>query len=107
GGACADSPSRGGRVLFVGGTPLYLKALLRGVCDGPGADPMVRARLESEVETLGRAARQERLAVVAPTTAARLHPNALRRIVRALEVWETTGRPISAWQQQWHAASGG
>src|SRR5207249_5715577 len=40
-----------------------------------------------------------------PTTAARLHPNDLRRIVRALEVWETTGRPISAWQQQWHAAS--
>jgi tRNA dimethylallyltransferase len=97
----ADIRSRGRRVLFVGGTPLYLKALLRGLFDGPGADPAVRTRLEQEAETLGRAALHARLAEVDPTTAARLHPHDVRRIVRALEVWETTGRPISAWQQQW------
>src|SRR2546430_17173694 len=53
---CRDIRSRGHRILFVGGTPLYLKALLRGLFDGPGADPVLRARLEREVETLGRAA---------------------------------------------------
>ena len=100
---CADIRSRGHRVLFVGGTPLYLKALLRGLFDGPGADPAVRTRLEREAEVLGRAALHNRLASVDPTTAARLHPNDVRRVVRALEVWETTGQPISAWQQQWHA----
>jgi len=100
---CADIQSRGRHVLFVGGTPFYLKALLRGLFDGPGADPAVRTRLEREAEALGRAALHNRLAAVDPATAARLHPNDVRRVVRALEVWETTGRPISAWQQQWHA----
>src|SRR4051812_42958271 len=101
---CADIRSRGHRVLFVGGTPLYLKALLRGLFDGPGADPAVRARLEQEA-ALGRASLHARLAAVDSVAAARLHPNDVRRIVRALEVWETTGRPISDWQQQWHTAS--
>jgi tRNA dimethylallyltransferase len=104
---CADIRGRGRRVLFVGGTPLYLKALLRGLFDGPGADPAVRTRLEREAEALGRAALHNRLASVDPATAARLHPNDVRRVVRALEVWETTGRPISTWQQQWRLASGG
>src|SRR5205085_12512600 len=52
---------------------------------------------------LGSPALHSRLAAVDPTSASRLHPNDLRRIVRALEIWELTGRPISAWQQQWQA----
>ncbi|WP_165071758.1 tRNA (adenosine(37)-N6)-dimethylallyltransferase MiaA [Paludisphaera rhizosphaerae] len=90
--------SRGRRVLFVGGTALYLKAMLRGLFDGPGAVPEVRGRLEAEAESLGDAVMHARLATLDPATAARLHPNDRRRIVRALEVIETTGSPFSTLQ---------
>jgi tRNA dimethylallyltransferase len=92
---------RGKRVLFVGGTPLYLKSLLRGLFDGPAADPVLRQRLTDEAAGLGSQLLHKRLAAVDPATAARLHPNDVRRIVRALEVWELTGQPISRWQTQW------
>jgi tRNA dimethylallyltransferase len=100
--ACArDIEGRGRRVLFVGGTALYLKALLRGLFPGPGADPALRARLEAEAEQHGNQVLHARLARVDPPAAGRLHVNDRRRLVRALEVWELTGRPISQWQQQW------
>ncbi len=102
---CRDIAARGKRVLFVGGTPLYLKALLFGLFEGPPADDALRRRLEDEAERLGRPALHGRLARVDPATAARLHPNDVRRVVRALEVWELTGRPISAWQTQWTVAA--
>jgi tRNA dimethylallyltransferase len=98
---CHDIRRRGRRVLFVGGTPLYLKALLRGLFPGPPADLELRRRLTREAETAGRQALHDRLACVDPATAGRLHPNDVRRVVRALEVWELTGRPISQWQTQW------
>ena len=104
---CTEIENRGRRVLFVGGTPLYLKAVLHGLFDGPPADEQLRRRLADEAETLGPAALHARLADVDPVGAARLHPNDVRRVVRALEVWQLTGRPISAWQTQWRAASGG
>src|SRR5262245_62151826 len=104
---CEDIRGRGRRVLFVGGTPIYLKALLYGLFDGPGADREVRGRLEQEAETLGGPALHGRLARVDPAAAGRLHPNDVRRVVRALEVWETTGRPISDWQRQWGVTDGG
>jgi tRNA dimethylallyltransferase len=94
--AVRDVESRGRRALFVGGTPLYLKALLRGLFEGPGADPGVRAALEAEPGP----ALHARLAEVDPPTAARLHPNDRRRLVRALEVHALTGRPISALQAE-------
>jgi tRNA dimethylallyltransferase len=100
---CRDVEGRGKRVLFVGGTPLYLKALLHGLFDGPAADPAVRARLTAEAQQHGKQALHERLAAVDPAGAGRIHPNDVRRIVRALEVYELTGRPISAWQTQWGA----
>jgi tRNA dimethylallyltransferase len=100
---CRAIEARGRRVLFVGGTPLYLKALLHGLFDGPPADEAVRRRLSQEANDRGNQALHERLAQVDPPSAARLHPNDVRRVVRALEVWELTGRPISAWQQQWSA----
>jgi tRNA dimethylallyltransferase len=98
---CGDIEARGRRVLFVGGTPLYLKALLCGLFDGPPADPAVRGRLEAEAAREGTPALHARLLRDDPTSAARLHPNDLRRIVRALEVLELTGRPLGAWQTQW------
>jgi tRNA dimethylallyltransferase len=101
-----DLDRRGERVLFVGGTPLYLKALLRGLFDGPPADPELRRRLSQEAQREGGQTLHGRLAAVDPVTAARLHPHDLRRIIRALEVWELTGQPMSTWQTQWSAERG-
>jgi len=98
---CREIEGRGRRVLFVGGTPLYLKALLHGLFDGPPADAALRRRLAEEAERLGPAALHARLSDADPAGAARLHPNDVRRVVRALEVHELTGRPMSAWQTQW------
>jgi tRNA dimethylallyltransferase len=95
--ACAAIRARGHRPLFVGGTPFYLKALVCGLFDAPPSDPAVRARLEAEEP----AALHARLAGADPAAAGRLHPNDVRRVVRALEVWELTGRPISSFQQTW------
>lgn len=94
---------RGRRALFVGGTALYLQALLFGIFECPPADPDLRRRLADEAADAGAARLHERLARVDPLAAARIHENDLRRVVRALEVWELTGRPISAWQRQWPA----
>ncbi len=102
---CAAIEARGRRVLFVGGTPLYLKALLHGLFDGPPANAELRRSLEAEAASSGSAVLHARLALVDPATARRLHVNDVRRIVRALEVHELTGRPISAWQQQWQPAA--
>lgn len=97
----AEIENRGKRALIVGGTPLYLKALMFGLFDGPAADVAVRDRLALEAREKGTTALHERLARMDPASAARLHPNDLRRIIRALEVLELTGRPISDWQKQW------
>ena len=91
---------RGRRALFVGGTALYLKALLRGLFEGPGADLEVRRRLEQVAQEQGDIALHSRLAALDPPTAARLHPHDRRRIVRALEIFELTGIPISTLQAE-------
>jgi tRNA dimethylallyltransferase len=105
--ACADIVSRGKRPIFVGGTPFYLKALLHGLFDGPPADAGLRAALEADAERDGVAALHARLAAVDAKAAARLHPNDVRRVVRALEVYTLTGRPISDFQQSWETAAFG
>lgn len=99
--ACRDILARGKRPLLVGGTPFYLKALLHGLFPGPPGDEALRRSLEAEAATAGPAALHARLAAVDPRTAARLHPHDVRRVVRALEVYLLTGRPISAWQTTW------
>lgn len=99
--ACADICSRGKRPLLVGGTPLYLKAVLCGLADAPPADAAVRSELEAEARRLGPQALHARLAGVDPPTAARLHPNDVRRVVRALEVFTLTGRPFSSFHDTW------
>ena len=82
--------------VIVGGTGLYIDALLDNIQfpDIP-ADDALRARLNSEAETLGRTAMRERLMQCDPESAERLHENNLRRIIRALEVYELTGIPLS------------
>jgi tRNA dimethylallyltransferase len=91
---------RGREVLFVGGTPLYLKGLLRGIFDGPPADGPFRQGLQQWAQREPPGALHQRLAEVDPAAASRLHPNDERRLIRALEVFEKTGRPISELQQQ-------
>jgi tRNA dimethylallyltransferase len=98
--AVAEIEARGKRVLFVGGTALYLKALLRGLFEGPGADPNMRQELEQEADRLGGTAMHARLATLDPATAARLHCHDRRRVIRALEVIAATGRPLSDLQRE-------
>jgi tRNA dimethylallyltransferase len=92
--------SRGHEPLFVGGTPLYLKALLRGLFSGPAADWDYRSQLEEIARREGLSELHRRLSVVDPAAARVLHPNDSRRIIRALEVYYRMGRPISEQQQQ-------
>jgi tRNA dimethylallyltransferase len=92
--------SRGKQVLFVGGTPLYLKTLLRGMFLGPPADWEFREQVEADVAEYGYGALRERLRQVDPLTAHKLLEGDVRRAVRALEVARITGRPISHWQTQ-------
>jgi tRNA dimethylallyltransferase len=91
---------RGKEVLFVGGTALYLKALLRGLFDGPPADWEFRKQIEAEVADVGNEALHSRLAQVDPVSAHKLHVNDRRRLIRALEVYKLTGKPISHWQME-------
>lgn len=93
--AIAEIRGRGREVLFVGGTPLYLKAMLRGVYQGPPADWEFRAAIERELQSLPIEALHKRLQVVDPLLAAKLHPNDKRRIVRGLEVFKQTGERLS------------
>ena len=90
----------GKEVLFVGGTALYLKALLRGMFDGPPADWEFRKQIEADIAEDGADYLHQRLEMVDPVSASNLHPNDHRRIIRALEVYKTTGKPISHWQME-------
>lgn len=94
--AIADIHRRGRLPILTGGTGLYVRAVVDDfLFPDRGADWELRRRLEEEAARLGRAALHARLAQVDPETAARLHPNDLRRVVRALEVYQRTGRPLS------------
>ncbi|MDX2116082.1 MAG: tRNA (adenosine(37)-N6)-dimethylallyltransferase MiaA [Planctomycetota bacterium] len=83
--------------IVVGGTNFYVRALIEGIFEGPGADAELRARLGAAPASELRA----ELERVDPAAAARIHPNDLRRTIRALEVFRLTGTPISALQVQW------
>ena len=95
-----DIHARGRTPLLVGGTMLYLKALMEGLDEMPPADAAVRQRLEAEAAEAGWPAMHRRLHAADPLTAQRLAPNDAQRIQRALEVFEVSGRPLS----DWHAA---
>jgi tRNA dimethylallyltransferase len=93
--AMADIHARGRVPLLVGGTMLYLRALLRGMAELPQASAPVRAALEAEAAMVGWPAMHAELTMVDPLAAARIHPNDPQRIQRALEVYRLTGVPIS------------
>ena len=89
-----------GRVpLRVGGTGLYFRALTRGFSDLPTADAQLRARLQAQLQVHGLAALHSRLAALDPAAAARIRPGDTQRVLRALEVIELSGRPLSELQQ--------
>ena len=93
--------ARGRPAIAVGGTVLYFKGFYEGLFDGPSADPALRAALRQRAAAEGAAALHAELQQVDPLAASRIHPNDLRRIERALEVYQLTGRPISDWQREW------
>ena len=97
---------RGKRVVVVGGAGLYFRALVDGLFPDPGANTEIRKRLQREADENGAVALHERLHRCDSESAARIHPNNLIRIIRALEVYELTGKPISELQEQWkHSGS--
>lgn len=89
----------GAAPLFLGGTPLYLQALLRGLFEGPPADPAIRERHAADALRDGVPALHERLLRIDPESATRILPTDFKRISRALEVHELSGAPISALQR--------
>lgn len=94
-----DAQSRGVTLIATGGTPLYFKALFEGMFEGPGADDDIRARLSNE-ET---SELYRRLQAVDAEASQRINANDRRRMVRALEVFELTGQPISSLQTHWRS----
>ncbi len=99
--AVEDIHARGRPVVAVGGTILYLKCWYEGIFEGPTADPAFRRQLRARAQTEGTASLHAELQHKDPDAAGRIHPNDLRRIERALEVYHLTGQPISALQRQW------
>jgi tRNA dimethylallyltransferase len=89
------------RPIIVGGTNLYIKGLLEGLFEGPDHDPAVRSRLDA----MSLTALRDRLEAVDPAAAQRIHRNDRRKMVRAIEVYEMTGQPITSRQTQWHPGS--
>lgn len=100
----ADITARGNVPLLVGGTMLYFKALQHGIASLPSADPEIRSRLETEVKQQGLKVLHTRLAEVDPESATRIHSNDPQRLLRALEVYEITGKPMTELTQVNQAA---
>jgi tRNA dimethylallyltransferase len=98
--ALAAIAARGRRAVVVGGTGLYVRALLRGLFDAPPPDPAIRAEHRRRWHAEGGATLHAALAAVDPEAAARIDPRDLVRISRALEVYEQTGVPISELQRR-------
>ena len=86
--------------MVCGGTGLYLRALTRGLFQGPAQDVIFRSELEKEIAQSGLGSVYRRLAEIDPTVTSTIHPNDRSRTVRALEVYQLTGKPISQWQNE-------
>ena len=95
--ALMDAITRRGKIpILVGGTMLYFNALLTGLAVLPEANPAIRAKLDQDLERLGKEALHQRLTQIDPLAAARIHPNDPQRIQRALEVYEISGKSLSS-----------
>ena len=101
--AITEIQNRGKQVLLVGGAGLYFRTIVDGLFDGPDADLSLRKQLEQEAAQHGVDTLHNRLRACDPESAERIHPNNLTRVIRALEVYELTGTPMSEHQQQWQS----
>jgi len=99
-GAIGEMTARGKKPIVCGGSGLYLRALLQGIFVGPGKNKAIRERLEAEADASGLGALHARLREIDADAALRIHPNDRHRIVRALEVYEITGKTITQWQEE-------
>ncbi len=99
-GEIADAHAAGRLPILVGGTGLYLKALMGGLAAIPPIEATVRAWTQARHRALGSTAFHAELAMHDPETAARLSPGDTQRVIRAYEVWRATGRPLSAYQRE-------
>src|SRR6185503_15228509 len=86
--------------IVCGGTGLYLKALTRGLFTGPGQSPQIRRALEERIQEEGLAALYRQLVEIDAGVTSTIHPNDRQRIIRALEVYQSTGKPLSQWQNE-------
>ena len=100
-GTIEQTKRRNKNIIAVGGTALYIKALLYGLFEGPGTDQQIRADLKARAQVQGLAELHRELTKIDPTAAERINPNDSKRIIRALEVHQLTGKPISSLQKQW------
>jgi tRNA dimethylallyltransferase len=96
-----DAGSKHRKFLIVGGSPLYIKGLVDGIFNGPEADWNIRRELEELAEKRGNQHVHGILQRIDPVKAGELHPNNLRRIIRAIEVYRITGEPVSVLQEQY------
>jgi tRNA dimethylallyltransferase len=94
-----DIRRRGKQAIVCGGTGLYIKALTRGLFLGPAQDAGIRAALTLKAHGHGLRSLYERLEQIDPSATSWIHPNDRQRIIRALEVYELTGKPMSEWQK--------
>ena len=93
--------STGRHIIAVGGTALYIKALMYGLFEGPGSNELIRGRLQERCRGEGLNKLYAELEETDPEAASNIHPNDRKRIIRALEVFQLTGKPISSHQRQW------
>lgn len=98
--AIKEIESKGKPVVAVGGSAMYIKALLYGIFEGPGTNEQIRQKLKEKIKQTSLDELHKQLASVDPVAAERIHSNDEKRIIRALEVYELTGKPISSFQQQ-------
>lgn len=101
--AIKDIEAKGKPIVAVGGTAMYIKALLYGIFEGPGTDENIRRQLKERIAQVGLDELHKKLTIIDPEAASRIHPNDEKRIIRALEVYELTGKPISTFQNQFSA----
>ncbi len=100
----SDVDSEERKFLVVGGSPLYIKGLVDGIFNGPAADWDIRRELEKLADEKGNQHVHDILQKIDPVKAGELHPNNLRRIIRAIEVYRITGKPVSVLQEQYKLA---
>jgi tRNA dimethylallyltransferase len=97
-----QTKSRNKKIIAVGGTALYIKTMLYGLFDGPGPNQQIRAELKARAQAEGLGELHSELTNIDPLAAERINPNDSKRIIRALEVYQLTGKPISSLQKQWN-----